>query len=56
MGLRKPSGEEEHPTPDSPLTYQQFLDFVAGKEGRYEYVGGRAVAMGNPATNIRILR
>lgn len=39
----------EHPTPDSTLTYQQFLDFVAGKEGRYEYVGGRAVAMGNPS-------
>lgn len=28
------------------LTYRQFLDFVAGKEGRYEYVDGRAVAMG----------
>jgi len=35
--------------PEPQLTYQQFLDFVAGKEGRYEYVDGRAVAMGTPS-------
>jgi Uma2 family endonuclease len=31
------------------LTYQEFLDFVADKDGRYEYVDGRAVAMGTPS-------
>lgn len=36
----------EHVSPDDTLTYQQFLDFVADKEGRYEYVDGRAVAVG----------
>jgi Uma2 family endonuclease len=39
----------EHTSPEAPLTYQQFLDYVAGKEGRYEYVDGRAVAMGTPS-------
>jgi Uma2 family endonuclease len=39
----------EYATPDETLTYQQFLDFVADKEGRYEYVDGRAVAMGTPS-------
>jgi Uma2 family endonuclease len=35
--------------PEPQLTYQQFLDFVAGEEGRYEFVDGRAVAMGTPS-------
>jgi len=37
--------------PASPhtLTYQEFLDFVADKEGRYEYVDGHAIAMGTPS-------
>ncbi len=35
--------------PDPQLTYKQFLDFVADREGRYEYVDGRAVAMGIPS-------
>lgn len=39
----------EHASPRAPLTYQQFLDFVADKDGRYEYVDGRAVAMGTPS-------
>jgi Uma2 family endonuclease len=39
----------EHESPADTLTYQQFLDFVAHKEGRYEYVAGRAVAMGIPS-------
>jgi hypothetical protein len=38
----------EHASPQVPLTYQQFLDFVAEKDGRYEYVDGRAVAMDTP--------
>jgi Uma2 family endonuclease len=39
----------EHASPNAPLTYQQFLEFVADKDGRYEYVDGRAVAMGTPS-------
>jgi Uma2 family endonuclease len=39
----------EYLSPEDTLTYQQFLDFVSGKEGRYEYVDGRAVAMGTPS-------
>jgi Uma2 family endonuclease len=39
----------EHASPQAPLTYQEFLDFVADKEGRYEYVDGRAIAMGTPS-------
>jgi Uma2 family endonuclease len=39
----------EDKNPESTITYAQFLDFVAKKEGRYEYVDGRAVAMGTPS-------
>ncbi len=33
----------------APLSYQEFLDFIADKDGRYEYVDGHAVAMGTPS-------
>jgi Uma2 family endonuclease len=39
----------EHARQHAPLTYQEFLDFVADKESRYEYVDGRAIAMGTPS-------
>lgn len=39
----------ERALPQAPLTYQEFLDFVADKEGRYEFVDGRAIAMGTPS-------
>ena len=39
----------EDKNPESTITYAQFLDFVAKKEGRYEYVDGRAVAMETPS-------
>ncbi len=32
-----------------PLTYQQFLDYAAARDGRFEYVEGHAVAMGIPS-------
>ena len=38
----------EHASPQT-LTYQEFLDFIADKEGRYEYVDGHAIAMGTPS-------
>ncbi|MBD5654992.1 MAG: Uma2 family endonuclease [Candidatus Eremiobacteraeota bacterium] len=38
----------EH-TSSHPLSYQEFLDFIADKDGRYEYVDGRAVAMRTPS-------
>lgn len=41
-------GPIEHASPQT-LTYQEFLDFIADKEGRYEYVDGHAIAMGTPS-------
>jgi Uma2 family endonuclease len=38
----------EHASPQT-LTYQEFLDFIADKDGRYEYVDGHAIAMGTPS-------
>ena len=40
---------EKPQSSDAPMTYQQFLDFVADKDERYEYVDGHAVAMGIPS-------
>jgi Uma2 family endonuclease len=37
------------PTPAGPLTYEEFRAYIADKEGRFEFVGGRVVAMGNPS-------
>jgi len=37
------------------LTYQQFLEFVADKEERYEFVDGHAVAMGIPSDEHQLL-
>jgi Uma2 family endonuclease len=36
--------------PNTPLTYSEFLDFIADKDQTYEYVDGQAVAMGRPST------
>jgi len=36
-------------SPSPQLTYDEFLDFIAGREGRYEYVDGLSVAMGTPS-------
>jgi Uma2 family endonuclease len=39
------------PTKADQLTYEQFLAYVMDKEGRFEYVDGRAVAMA-PASRV----
>jgi Uma2 family endonuclease len=35
--------------PDRKLTYAEFLEFIADKDQRYEFVDGHAVAMGAPS-------
>jgi Uma2 family endonuclease len=37
-----------HASSQGPLTYEEFLNFIADIDGRFEYVDGRAVAMGTP--------
>jgi Uma2 family endonuclease len=39
----------DDPVPNRELTYAEFLTFVADKDQRYEYIDGRAVAMGAPS-------
>ena len=39
---------QEPKTPNAPLTYAEFEAYAEARDGRFEYVDGRAVAMGTP--------
>jgi Uma2 family endonuclease len=41
--------EPIQPVTGGKLTYEDFLEFVKDKEGEYEYVDGRAVALASPS-------
>jgi len=45
----------QQPASEPRLTYEQFLEFVADKEERYEFVDGHAVAMGIPSDEHQLL-
>jgi hypothetical protein len=46
----------QQPASGPRLTYAEFLEFVADKEERYEFVDGHAVAMGIRATKTNCSR
>jgi len=45
----------QQPGSEPRLTYEQFLEFVADKDERYEFVDGHAVAMGIPSDEHQLL-